>query len=154
MTNCPNQRFVLAGYSQGAMVIHMALAQASVDGSSELLSKVRGVILLADPLRNPDDSFHTIGTAAAGSPGVVTDVLKYAAARELSSAIIGDDAHLLVDPYPQSLRNVTYTICTSGDPVCDPTSGDLDKETRNAIHGYDTRTLPVWGRQVAEALGW
>ncbi|KAG8807174.1 hypothetical protein FRC17_004611, partial [Serendipita sp. 399] len=43
---CPNQRFVLSGYSKGAMVVH------STSLSSALKAKIRAVLVFGDPQRN------------------------------------------------------------------------------------------------------
>ncbi|QRV84366.1 cutinase [Ceratobasidium sp. AG-Ba] len=43
---CPNQRFVLSGYSKGALVLH------STSLSSSLKSKVLAVLVFGDPARN------------------------------------------------------------------------------------------------------
>ncbi|KAG9119995.1 hypothetical protein FRC07_004701 [Ceratobasidium sp. 392] len=43
---CPNQRFVLSGYSKGALVVH------SVNLSSALKSKVASILVFGDPARN------------------------------------------------------------------------------------------------------
>ncbi|KAG9051733.1 hypothetical protein FS842_011111 [Serendipita sp. 407] len=43
---CPNQRYVLSGYSKGALVLH------STTLSSSLKAKVRAVLVFGDPARN------------------------------------------------------------------------------------------------------
>ncbi|KAG8696987.1 hypothetical protein FRC09_008157 [Ceratobasidium sp. 395] len=43
---CPNQRFVLSGYSKGALVVH------SLNLSSTLKSKVASILVFGDPARN------------------------------------------------------------------------------------------------------
>ncbi|CAG7848946.1 SubName: Full=Uncharacterized protein {ECO:0000313/EMBL:CCA71965.1} [Serendipita indica DSM 11827] len=43
---CPNQRFVLSGYSKGALVVH------SMTLSSSLKSKIAAILVFGDPARN------------------------------------------------------------------------------------------------------
>ncbi|CCO34480.1 cutinase [Rhizoctonia solani AG-1 IB] len=43
---CPNQRFVLSGYSKGALVLH------KLDLSSNLKSKIASILVFGDPARN------------------------------------------------------------------------------------------------------
>ncbi|QRV84350.1 cutinase [Ceratobasidium sp. AG-Ba] len=45
-TACPNQRFVLSGYSKGALVVH------GLNLSSSLKSKVASILVFGDPARN------------------------------------------------------------------------------------------------------
>ncbi|KAL1700226.1 cutinase [Schizophyllum commune] len=42
---CPDQRFILSGYSKGAMVVHSSTA----DLTDELISKVCGIAVFGDP---------------------------------------------------------------------------------------------------------
>lgn len=44
ISQCPNSKIALSGYSQGAMVVHNAVAQQGVDAS-----KVGAVVLFGDP---------------------------------------------------------------------------------------------------------
>ncbi|WP_444665414.1 leucine-rich repeat protein [Cellulomonas sp. CW35] len=54
--NCPDERIVLAGYSQGALVIHRVLSETTLG------AKLAAVVLLADPAR---DTIH--GNPASGT---------------------------------------------------------------------------------------
>ncbi|QRV98412.1 cutinase [Ceratobasidium sp. AG-Ba] len=45
-TACPNQRFILSGYSKGALVVH------GLNLSSSLKSKVASILVFGDPARN------------------------------------------------------------------------------------------------------
>ncbi|MEU7631840.1 cutinase family protein [Nocardia sp. NPDC049220] len=59
---CPHQRFVVAGYSQGAVVVHAALGSdvAIIPGTvqlpSQLASRIQAVLLFGDPLRLVSDA--------------------------------------------------------------------------------------------------
>lgn len=150
-TRCPDQHFVLAGYSQGAMVVHMALSNLPADQLALLAPRIDGVVLLADPLRDPDDYLTELSTATSAGAGMVTGALQFPAVQSLVDvyldAIGGQSMSL---PYPHELTGRTVSICTSGDAVCDPTAGDLSDDARAAIHGYSSGQLPGWGRQIAQ----
>lgn len=75
---CPDQRFVLVGYSQGAVVAHGVLGSAPLPGMwvlpPELSSRVVAVLLFGDPLRliggtvPPLYADRTANYCAAGDP--------------------------------------------------------------------------------------
>lgn len=111
---CPSSKVVLAGYSQGAMVVHRNLAALS--GSPNLAA----ALLVADGDRLPADSTVNLGTAAAASgvgKGVAQDwpILAHAPA-----------------VLPASVGSRTISVCDRGDAVCDYDS-DADEVTANAI---------------------
>lgn len=74
---CPDQRFVLAGYSQGAMVMHRLVK--ALDGQNpELLDRVAAVLLIGDGDRVSRDrtrakygSMHPSGRGLGLSPLVI-----------------------------------------------------------------------------------
>lgn len=104
-TDCPQQRYVLAGYSQGAMVMHRALWRLShkrVD-----LSRIDGAMLLADGDRHAKaGGALSYGTAENGK-GIAW----------LLPSIAGDTYH------PQrgfpSLGRRVHSVCLDYDLVCD-----------------------------------
>lgn len=49
LSSCPDTKLVLAGYSQGGMVVHNALSAQGLDGS-----KVAAVVAFGDPLNGQD----------------------------------------------------------------------------------------------------
>ncbi|MEV0547350.1 cutinase family protein [Nocardia salmonicida] len=75
---CPDQRFVLVGYSQGAVVTHGTLGSVWLPGAwvlpPELSSRVVAVLLFGDPLRlvgvpvAPLYADRTANYCAAGDP--------------------------------------------------------------------------------------
>ncbi|WP_024804645.1 cutinase family protein [Nocardia sp. BMG51109] len=78
---CPDQRFVLAGYSQGAAVVHTALGTGITQGipgavrmDGDLGGRVSSVLLFGDPMRligwNVPDPYlgRTANYCAAGDP--------------------------------------------------------------------------------------
>ena len=55
-TNCPSEKIVLAGYSQGALAIHIALRQLAASDPGALSSgRIVAVLLLADPAKVAND---------------------------------------------------------------------------------------------------
>ncbi|WP_236833433.1 GDSL-type esterase/lipase family protein [Blastococcus sp. MG754427] len=71
-TRCAGTTFVLAGYSQGAMALHGALARLADDGRTALLSRVAATVLVADGDRVAQTAATRRGTAAATAQGVRT----------------------------------------------------------------------------------
>lgn len=111
---CPSSKVVLAGYSQGAMVVHRNLAALS--GSPNLTA----ALLVADGDRLPADPTVNLGTATAlrsTGKGVAQDwpILAHAPA-----------------PLPASIGSRTISVCDRGDAVCDYDE-DADEVTATAI---------------------
>ena len=52
---CPNSKFFLVGYSQGATIIRLAVSKLSPAIDSDVIQKIAGVVLIADPLLSPKD---------------------------------------------------------------------------------------------------
>jgi cutinase len=100
---CPDQKFALVGYSQGAGVIHgvfgptgpiiAGLSNPRPTLDTSVLPKVLAVVLFGDP------GFK--GTA--GPSGT------------------------MVPKFPASIQAVLIDNCAPGDPVCDPKGGVIEK---------------------------
>lgn len=93
---CPNQLFVLAGYSQGAMVVHNTLAFGA--GSLPVLNQVVAVELIADPMRivgSPTNEGRGVGAGLAVTAGFP-----------------------LIE-VPDEVIAATRSYCIQSDPVCD-----------------------------------
>lgn len=99
---CPATKLVLAGYSQGAMVIHRNLHDLADNPN------VAAALLIADGDRLPGDT-----TVNMGSTAVVPGAGK-GAAQEHSFL-----ASAPTDPLPVSIGSRTISVCDVGDPVCD-----------------------------------
>jgi Cutinase len=135
---CPGSKVVLAGYSQGAMVVHRNL-QALADSPN-----VAAALLVADGDRLPDDSVITVGsvTAAPGNgKGAAQDwpILAHAPAR-----------------LPLTIGSRAISVCDRGDAVCDYDS-DYEQVTpaEVAIHSYALSTGGgcAWTTPVYRLLG-
>jgi len=99
---CPETKLVLAGYSQGAMVIHRNLDDLADD------PRVAAALLIADGDRLPADTTINMGSTAA-VPGVGKGV-----AQEHSFLASAPTSTL-----PPALGARTVSVCDVGDPVCD-----------------------------------
>lgn len=100
--SCPNTKFVLAGYSQGAMATHQVLRDLK---GTKAGAAIIGVFLVGDGDRYNTDA-HTYGTAPDGAWGIRTTIantLKF------------------VRPRPADVLNtaITAEICNRNDIVCD-----------------------------------
>lgn len=115
---CPTTKVVLAGYSQGAMVVHRNLYDLADD------PRVAAALLVADGDRLPVDTTIPMGSAAV-APGIGKGV-----AQEHSFLA---DAN--TSPLPPTIGARTISVCDVGDPVCDydPASSELTA-TDLAIH--------------------
>jgi Cutinase len=69
VTACPSTRIVLAGYSQGAIVVHEAESWIAGHLNSQL-SHIAGTVLVGDPDRITDTKAKMFGTATAKAEGV------------------------------------------------------------------------------------
>lgn len=111
---CPTSAVVLAGYSQGAMVVHRNLAALAASPN------LAAALLVADGDRLPTDPTVNLGTATAvrgGGKGVAQDwpILAHAPA-----------------PLPVAVGSRTISVCDRGDAVCDYDS-EADEVTATAI---------------------
>lgn len=115
---CPNTKVVLAGYSQGAMVVHRNLYDLADD------PHVAAALLVADGDRLPVDTTIPMGSAAV-APGIGHGV-----AQEHSFL-----ADTNTSPLPPAIGARTISVCDVGDPVCDydPATSELTA-TDLAIH--------------------
>ncbi len=135
---CPAERLVLAGYSQGAMVIHRSLQLLG----SVVTNRVDAVVLIGDGDRLPGDNVLSYGTASTRAKGVGQ---WYPAYSQASAAKLG-------------LTGRVFSVCNVKDIVCDH-SPLLLASTRTAwasvaVHtGYGTgRLLTTVGGLAATKL--
>lgn len=111
---CPDSRFALVGFSQGAQVVHGVAARMP----SALARRVALVAMIADPRRDPDDQIThwAYGAEAATRPGKL-------------------GAGPAVDP---DLRAAAISLCVAGDEICNdrgaPTGGG---PSRTHKHFYE-----------------
>lgn len=99
---CPTSKVILAGYSQGAMVIHRNLYDLADN------PQVAAALLIADGDRLPVDTTIAMGSAAA------TAGVGHGVAQE-HSFLAGTNTSML----PPEIGARTISVCDVGDPVCD-----------------------------------
>ena len=107
---------VLAGYSQGAMLVHNVLNLLAAEGQTGPAALVKGAVLIADPERVPFSDVVNLGTAPASDYGICrrAEVLD-------ASCILGKG------PTPDVANDfapTTVAVCDNGDIICD-TSADF-----------------------------
>ncbi len=137
---CPTSKVVLAGYSQGAMVVHRNLE--ALEASPNLAA----VLLVADGDRLPEDPTLNLGTAS-GIPergkGAAQDWPILAHAPDEMSPAMGAK---------------TISVCDLGDAVCDYNPDDEETPAAYArgvaIHtSYGTTAVLDWTAPLYFLLG-
>jgi hypothetical protein len=98
---CPTTMVVLAGYSQGAMVVHRNLEDLADSPN------LAAALLIADGDRLPEDLTLNLGSAAS-IPGAGKGVAQ-------DWPILADAP----DPLPIEIASRTISVCELGDAVCD-----------------------------------
>ncbi len=122
---CPDSKVVLAGYSQGAMVVHRNLYKLADD------PHFAAALLIADGDRLPIDSTIKLGsTAVAAGRGE-------GVAQEHSFLASTNTA-----PLPPAIGTRTISVCDVGDPVCDY---DPDAKVTPAAIAIHTAYAPTFG---------
>ncbi|WP_199423109.1 cutinase family protein [Actinotalea solisilvae] len=135
---CPSQTLVLAGYSQGAMVVQEYLS--SPEASAAILTRVAGAGLVAsgDRERPPGWIAHEYGTATPSSGARTTMLLRNPP--NIST----------------QLRGRVLSLCDRGDLVCDTARGSARPLTAIDIHvnAYQWGKGADLGQRLAQlALG-
>jgi hypothetical protein len=128
---CPTSKVVLAGYSQGAMVVHRNLQALAASPN------LAAVLLVADGDRRPDDPTLNLGTAS-GIPergkGVAQDwpILAHAPAA--------------LDP---AIGARTISVCNLNDAVC-----DYDEDADDSKAAYARRVSVHTSYARTSGLAW
>lgn len=119
-SRCSSTTFVLAGYSQGAMVVHDFLDELAAHGTAAEQQSIIGAVLVADPDRVKHSAVRELSTAPSAAYGLCDIV---------STLHIGQcpAAGPLQDVAPM-FRSRTVSVCADGDSVCDTSDlvGPLD----------------------------
>jgi alpha-tubulin suppressor-like RCC1 family protein len=134
---CPAQQLVLAGYSQGAVVMHRSVLR--LDRS--LHRRITGVVLVGD-----GDRARRTGAKLSGAPR---------ASRTGAGALWLRSGRAADLPLP-GMTSPVWQVCTSGDVVCDLNATRI-RRAMARHHGYkrgDGATLmrrlagSVWGHTI------
>ena len=134
---CPTARFVLAGYSQGAMVMHQLLLRLEDQGDASLLGRIANTVFIADGDKKKATAALTFGTASPDSEGV----------RSFFSTGERD--------IPSNMAPSTYDICDKGDIVCDfslQTLTRVDQAKKVHTTYTDSHVVTLVGRLVGAHL--
>ena len=142
---CPDEKWVLAGYSQGALVISEVLAQFPD------YSRYGGVMLIANPANANDPNTLQTGTAVDETSGI--------------------GSYLYTSPIPADLNGLVLSECNYRDLVCDTASvvdrivANLDSLPRDQVvaaevdfatdvhtAGYDPTFLKISAQTIVEQL--
>jgi Cutinase len=137
---CPASKVVLAGYSQGAMVVHRNLT-ALADSPN-----VVAALLVADGDRLPGDNVTSLGTAGSVAGGKRLGVAQ-------DWPILAHAPKKL----PVSIGSRTVSVCDYGDAVCDY-DPDADEVSPAAIAVHKSYALSTsggysWTTPVYQLLG-
>jgi cutinase len=135
-TSCPHQQIVLAGYSQGAMVMHRVLHKlGGTSAGKAVLARVVGAVLVGDGDQVPGDNGVTrYGTATQGAQGV-------------GLAFTDQGSGSSTAKFPAAVGARVVSVCDAGDPVCDWHDDDL-------CDPYDPGCLVTWAHLVGIHLGY
>ena len=140
---CPTTKVVLAGYSQGAMVVHRNLQALAASPN------MAASLLIADGDRLPNDTTVNIGSVTS-VPGAGKGVAQ-------DWPIL---AHAPTATLPPELGSRTISVCDLGDAVCDYDEDSEDSESvmalATAIHtSYDVSTSggQAWTSLLHQLLG-
>jgi virginiamycin B lyase len=125
---CPQQAIILAGYSQGAMVMHKVLHQLAPG----ILARVRAAVLIADGYRlQTDTEVAGFGSAPIGTSGIAEERANgFCHISQCSFA-----------PFDASTGARVVSVCNANDIVCDPHHGHLAEGI--PIHLGYAGTAPV-----------
>ncbi|MRJ76218.1 cutinase family protein [Aeromicrobium sp. SMF47] len=91
---CPDSRFALVGFSEGAQVVHATAA----DMPAAVAERVSLVAMMADPRQNPTDAITRYGYASEPVTG---------------SGRLGSGS-----PIDPDLRRAAISLCVEGDEIC------------------------------------
>ncbi|MDT5096654.1 MAG: hypothetical protein QOC76_391 [Mycobacterium sp.] len=136
---CPTTKVVLAGYSQGAMVVHRNLVAIGADPN------LAASLLIADGDRITDDATVNVGSASkdpekTGGASQDWPILAHAPAK-----------------LPANVGVRTISVCDAGDAVCDY-DPDADEVSATAVAIHTSYTVggangQMWTWMVHQLLG-
>ena len=107
MRRCSQERYVLAGYSQGAMVMHRVLNRLELVGLPP--GRLDGVLLIADGDRYAGQGGRHFASAGRAGDGISWQFPKLAGSRFKPSR----------KPVPWPLQQRVLSVCLNDDAVCD-----------------------------------
>ena len=134
---CPGQEIVLAGYSQGAMVMHRVLHQLeSSAAGKQVLSRVAAAVLIGDGDQVPFDNEIMDGSAWHFAEGVGQAFPTWS-----GSTLVKFNA---------SLKSRVIRVCNWGDVVCDFQNNPLSDAYGYSVHTSYPGSKPLL-QSIAQA---
>lgn len=158
-TRCPNERYVLAGHSQGAMVMHRAIEALLTNSPStvadknkgdRILSKVSAVVAVADGDRTKGDQVARFGTGANlvyNGIARVTDGNPWYTA--IAAATYGHNSEL--DRSNRWDTSRYMDLCSTNDPICDFQDILIHAPLNQGALGYLVRTMQDGFKKIHSA---
>ena len=137
IARCGNtQKYVLAGYSQGALAIHLYLTQRA---TPSVLARIAGVGLLADPAKNGNPAEHLYTDN-------FTDTDDHPDWSIIDTQGIYRLPHMVGSgPLPGGITGRTISLCNNHDIVCAPGVGGLLSGVHtNYTNGTQLTQLGRW----------
>ncbi|MCG5434060.1 cutinase family protein [Mycobacterium sp. MYCO198283] len=133
---CPTSKVVLAGYSQGAMVVHRNLYALAGD------PQLAAALLVADGDRLPGDTTIDLGSTA-GKP--------------TAGKGVAQEHYILAStntaPLPPAVGARTVSVCDVGDPVCDYNPDTTEMTPAEiAVHTSYAPRVQTWDAPLAGLL--
>ena len=134
--HCHGTRFVLTGYSQGALSIHIALLQMA-SYNPGLLERIDNVGLFSDPARTADGEELVWSSADSPANWFVTT------SSGVFSSFLLTAQEGLSGPLPSTVANKTVSVCRMFDMVCEiaPLANPLPHLSYNSD---DTTAVGAW----------
>lgn len=138
---CKTTKFVLAGYSQGAMVVHDFLNRLARTHDTASQASIIGVALLGDPYRVRFAGVHEFGTAPSAGYGLC-NLPRLLGLPQCSAT-----------PGPQDIAPMfqarTVSVCMYDDPVCD--SSDFVPDLANHWY-FHSGPIPYFSASSAQSF--
>jgi len=159
---------VLAGFSQGSMVVHNVLNTIAANNQTNLMAMIKGAVLIADPERMPNSDVANFGTALPSDYGIchALDILPIDHSHVSASCVPPGNTTDVASYF----SSVAYQVCDTNDLVCD-TSGlfklkrdvpsftnvfafmtDVHLGTQTHTLSYTSGEMRTAGRRVARSL--
>ena len=107
---------VLAGYSQGAMVVHNVLNLLALGGKAGVATIIKGAVLVADPERTTFSNVPNFGTATASDEGICPWFEGSAIGKLDAFSCVGSDRTADV---AEQFAKSTIAVCDEKDFICD-----------------------------------
>ena len=140
-SHCPGEKLVLAGYSQGALVIHIALLElANSDPAALGSSHIAAVLMIADPAKvghaaeeTWEGDLEVAGAGVQNADGIWTKI----------PGLPEEDK----GPLPSSVVGLTLAICHNHDIVCAPGSG-ASVSNHTSYDSAETGDMGLWAADL------